>query len=115
MNAPILKEYYMVDGTPVVMIMTDKRVGMQTWAAHRESGEMKRDYGLMLDIVRGDHDGQISENLFFAYCSANHISTEIPPRSISNSFRLAQQGQGLIKSVPTNDRLYHGSLTYSPS
>ncbi len=98
MNPPILKEYYMIKGTPVVMIMTDERVGMQTWAADRNSGEMKRDYTLMLDIIHGDHDGKIAELAFIAYCSAHNINTIIPPKSISNSFRLAQQGQGVIKA-----------------
>lgn len=110
MTPPVVKEYYMVNGTPVVMVLTDARIGMQTWAADRASGEMKRDYSLMMDIVRGDHDGQIPEELFTAYCHAYNISTEIPPKSLVNSFHLAQKGQGLVKNVPMADRQYKGPL-----
>lgn len=113
MNPPILKEYYMVDGTPVVMIMTDTRIGMQTWAADRGSREMKRDYTLMLDIVRGDHDGQITEAVFNAFCAAHKIDNTIPAKSITNSFHLAQKGQGLIKNVPEQDRRYTGFIGFA--
>ena len=110
MTLPILKEYYMVDGIPVVMIMTDSRIGMQTWAADHGSREMKRDYTVMLDIVRGDHDGQITEGVFNAFCAAHKINTTIPEKSVSNSFHLAQKGQGLIKNVPAQDRRYTGLM-----
>jgi hypothetical protein len=110
MNPAIVKEYYIVNGTPVVMVLTDARIGMQTWVADRASGIMKRDYSLMMDIVRDDHEGRITEDTFNAYCKVYNISNEIPPKSLVNSFYLAQKGQGLVKNVPLAERQYKGPL-----
>ena len=109
----ILKEFYMVKGTPVVMFMTDTRIGMQSWAADKDQQQMHRDYTLMLDIVEGEHEGQMSEDDFNTYCANHHIRTDIPPKSIINSFRLAQKGQGIIKNVPQQDRRYNGSISFA--
>ena len=88
MTTQFIREHYLVNNLPVVLVMTDARIPLQAWFANKARRCLVQDNAYIHTIQTNSRVQLITADEFQDYCQANNINTDIPLRGIQLSFSL---------------------------
>ncbi|QQG35947.1 MAG: hypothetical protein HYS17_10670 [Micavibrio aeruginosavorus] len=93
-----LTEYFMVCGLPVAAVKTNDGKLLQTWAADKAQGRLRRDARLLADIESDSRVRPMLKTDFDRYCQKHRIDPAVPERAVLQTLTL-MKGSVLALSV----------------
>lgn len=102
MSQTYLTEYFMVCGLPVAAVKTTDGKLLQTWAADKAQGRLRRDARLLADIESDSRVRPMLKADFEKFCSQNNIDATVPERAVLQTLTL-MAGSAASALLVSND------------
>ncbi|MCM2343968.1 MAG: hypothetical protein NDJ24_05350 [Alphaproteobacteria bacterium] len=104
MSQTYLTEYFMVCGLPVAAVKSTDGQLLQTWAADKAQGRLRRDPRLLADIESDSRVRPMLKADFEKYCRQHHIDAVVPERAILQTLTLNAGAAALLTSPHDKDK-----------
>lgn len=94
-----IREHYLVDHQPVLLIMAPDRYPLQAWVVETATKSLIRDDSHILTIQTDSSAKFLPAAHFEKFCARNAISTNIPEHVIAFTFALVSRTPAKLSNV----------------